>query len=158
MAEPSDSPPSERVATQTAQPHGDLCDAAEQLAALIAAASAELLDVIRAIDCKQSWRDDGATSTTGWVVALLRASLATAKEWVRVARALDRLPHLRDAFAAGMLSWDQVRHATVFVTRDDDEDAARELPGFTPWQPPGPAGRPLRVLAQSHPAQSCLLK
>ena len=70
MAEPSESPPSERVATLMAHAHGDLSDAAEQLAALVAAASAELLDVIRAIDRKQSWRDDGATSTTGWVVAM----------------------------------------------------------------------------------------
>ena len=33
-----------------------------------------------------------------------------------------------------MLSWDQVRHATVFVTPDDDEEAARDLPGFTAAQ------------------------
>ena len=33
-----------------------------------------------------------------------------------------------------MLSWDQVRHATVFVTPEDDEDAARELPGYTAAQ------------------------
>jgi hypothetical protein len=134
MAKVTDPPPSERVATLMAQPHGDLCDVAEQLAALIAAASAGLLDVIRAIDRKQSWRDDGATSTTGWVVAMLRVSHATAKEWVRVARALDQLPHLREAYAAGMLSWDQVRHATVFVTPDEDEEAARELPGCTAAQ------------------------
>jgi hypothetical protein len=135
MAEPAVvSPPSGRVATLMGQPHGDLSEAAEQLAALMAAASAELLDVIRAIDRKESWRDDGATSTVGWVVALLGVSYATAKEWVRVARALDQLPHVREAFSAGMLSWDQIRHATVFVTAADDEEAARELPGCTAAQ------------------------
>lgn len=134
MAKVTDPPPSERVVTLMAQPHGDLSDSAEQLAALIAAASAELLDVICAIDRKQSWRDDGATSTTAWVVAMLRVSHATAKEWVRVGRALDQLPQVREAYSAGMLSWDQVRHATVFVTPDEDEEAARELPGFTAAQ------------------------
>ena len=133
MAAASDQP-SERVAKLMAQPHGDLSDAAEQLAALMSAASAELLDMICAIDGKESFRDDGATSTTSWVVAMLRVTHATAKEWVRVARALDRLPHLRDAYSAGMLSWDQVRHATVFVTPEKDEEAARDLPSYTAAQ------------------------
>ena len=126
--------PSERVAKLMAQPHGDLSDAVEQFAALVRAASAEMLDMICAIDRKESFRDDGATSTTGWVVAMVRVSHATAKEWVRVARALDQLPHLREAYSAGMLSWDQVRHATVFVTPDEDEDAARDLPSYTAAQ------------------------
>ncbi len=39
MAEPSEAPPSERVAALMAQPHGELNEAAEQLAALVAAAS-----------------------------------------------------------------------------------------------------------------------
>jgi hypothetical protein len=65
---------------------------------------------------------------------MLRVSHATAKEWVRVARALDQLPHLREAYSAGMLSWDQVRHATVFVAPDEDEEAARDLPSFTAAQ------------------------
>jgi hypothetical protein len=117
-----------------AQSHGDLSDAAEQLAALVSATSAEMLDVICAVDRKESFRDDGATSTVGWVVAMLRVSHATAKEWVRVARCLEQLPNVREAFAAGMLSWDQVRHATVFVTPDEDEEAARELPSYTAAQ------------------------
>ena len=116
------------------QPHGDLSDAAEQLAALIAAASAELLEVICAIDRKESWRDDGATSTTAWVMAMLRVSHTTAREWVRVGRCLDALPQVREAYSEGMLSWDQVRYATVFVTPAEDEEAARELPGFTAAQ------------------------
>jgi hypothetical protein len=135
MAEATDQPPpSERVAKLMAQPHGELSDAAEQLAALMSATSAEMLDVICAIDHNESFRDDGATSTVGWVVAMLRVSHATAKEWVRVARALDQLPNLRDAYSAGMLSWDQVRHATVFVTPQEDEDAARELPSYSAAQ------------------------
>lgn len=135
MAEPADlAVGSERVATLMEQPHGDLSDAAEQLAALVTAASAELLDVLVAIDRKASWRDDGATSVTAWTVAMLRVSFATAKEWLRVGRALDQLPHLRQAFAEGLLSWDQVRHATVFVTPAEDEAAAQSLPGLSAAQ------------------------
>ena len=124
--------PSARVATLMEQSHGDLSDAAEQLAALVAAATAELLEVICAIDGKESWRDDGATSTTAWVVAMLSCFWhTTAREWVRVGRSLDALPQVRQAYSEGMLSWNEVRHATVFVTPAEDEEAARELPGFT---------------------------
>ena len=126
--------PSERVARLLESSHGDLCVAAEQMAALVGAAHAELLDLIAAVDHKGSWRDDGATSTTAWVVEILRVSWGTAKEWVRVAKALEQLPRVREAFAEGTLSWDQVRHATVFVEPEDDEDAARDLPGLTAAQ------------------------
>ena len=40
------------------------------------------------------------------------SSPATARRWVRVARALDELPHLRARFAAAELSWDQIAAAT----------------------------------------------
>jgi len=135
MVGPDEPPaPSERVARLLESSHGDLCVAAEQMAALAGAAHAELLDLIVAVDRKRSWRDDGATSATAWVVEILRVSWGTAKEWVRVARALERLPHLRQAFAEGVLSWDQVRPATVFVAPEGDEDAARDLPGLTAAQ------------------------
>ena len=133
MAEPIEaSTPSERVATLMAQPHGDLSDAAEQLAALVAAATAELLEVISAIDRKESWRDDGATSTTAWVVAMLRVSHLTAQEWVRVGRSLDQLPHVREAYSEGMLSWDQLRHATVFLTPRRTKRRPRSCPASPP--------------------------
>jgi hypothetical protein len=106
----------------------------EQLGALVVAATAEMLDVITAADRQGDWTTDGATSMAAWLVGMLHVSHATAKEWVRVGAALDALPHLREAFSAGMLSWDQVRHATVFVTPDDDEDAAQHLPGHTAAQ------------------------
>lgn len=135
MVDPADRPePCERVAALLDSSHGDLCVAAEQMAALASAAHAELLDLIAAVDRKGSWRDDGATSTTAWVVEILRVSFATAKEWVRVARALEELPCVRAAFADGVLSWDQVRPATVFLDPADDEDAARDLPGLTAAQ------------------------
>ncbi|MEO6317757.1 MAG: DUF222 domain-containing protein [Acidimicrobiales bacterium] len=106
----------------------------EQLGAPIVATTAEMLDVITASDRQEDWRIDGATSMAAWLVAMLHVSYATATEWVRVGVALDQLPHLREAFSEGMLSWDQVRHATVFVTPDDDEGAAQDLPGCSAAQ------------------------
>ena len=117
MVEPTDSPVScERVRQLEARTQGERSDAIDQLGALVVAATAEMLDVITAADRQGDWKTDGATSMTAWLVAMLHVSHGTAKEWVRVGAALDALPHLREAFSAGMLSWDQIRHATVFVT------------------------------------------
>ncbi|MGQ0432282.1 MAG: DUF222 domain-containing protein [Microthrixaceae bacterium] len=135
MVDPADPPvSSQRVGALEARTHGERSDAIEQLGALVVAATAEMLDVITAADRQRDWKTDGATSMTAWLVAMLHVSHTTAKEWVRVGAALDALPHLRDAFSAGMLSWDQIRHATIFVTPDHDETAAQNLPGHTAAQ------------------------
>ena len=85
MAEPIErSTPSERVATLMAQPHGDLSDAAEQLAALVAAASAELLDVICADRSQGELARRRRHLHHRLGGRMLRVSYATAKEWVRV--------------------------------------------------------------------------
>lgn len=108
--------------------------AVEQLAALACATSAEMLDVIVAMDRAEDHRIDGALDMTSWLVAMLHVSRATAREWVRVGRALADLPLVRERFAAGVLSWDQVAAATRFATPDLDELLAEELPGCTAAQ------------------------
>jgi hypothetical protein len=103
--------------------------AIEQLAALIAATHAELLDVIAAAGSSGDWALDGATGAAPWLVGRLGLARETATEWERVADALQALPALREAFATGAMSWDQVRPATKFATPDDDAELAADLPG-----------------------------
>lgn len=135
-----------RVAAYEEHTHGERSDALEQLGSLVSATTAEMLDLITAADRQGDWRVDGATSMATWLVAMLHVSLSTAREWVRVGGALDRLPALRDAFASGMLSWDQVRPATTFVEPPMDDDYARELPGLTVAQ--------IEEMARSHKART----
>ncbi|MGQ0830544.1 MAG: DUF222 domain-containing protein [Microthrixaceae bacterium] len=108
--------------------------AVEQLAALVCATSAEMLDVVVAMDRAEDHRVDGALDMTSWLVATLHVSRATAREWVRVGHALTELPRLRECFAVGALSWDQVAAATRFATPEVDELLAKELPGCTAAQ------------------------
>jgi hypothetical protein len=105
-----------------------------QLAALLAATHAELLDVIAAVDACGDWEADGASGSVPWLVGQVGIARRTATEWVRVATALMALPALRDAYAQGMLSWDQVRPATRFVTPADDAQHAAMLPGYSAAQ------------------------
>ena len=87
--------------------------------------------MITAADLEEDWAADGATCTEAQLMYLLRVGHPTAKEWVRAGAALQQLPAIRDAFASGTLSWDQVAPATVYATPDTDSDLAQELPGHT---------------------------
>jgi hypothetical protein len=102
-----------------------------QLGALLCAVTAELVDLVTAADAERDWRVDGATGMAPWLVGTLHVSSATAKAWVRAGTALDGLPHLREAFGAGVLSWDQVSPASTFVTPERDEEIVDGPDGTT---------------------------
>ncbi|MGY6500820.1 MAG: hypothetical protein ACXIVQ_08030 [Acidimicrobiales bacterium] len=102
-----------------------------QLSALIAAAHAELLDVVTAADVAGDWVADGATGAAPWLVGHNAIAHTTALEWLRVGDALQDLPGLRDRYASGEMSWDQIRHATKFASSVDDSELAERLPGLS---------------------------
>jgi len=135
--DPGDAPAvtsSARVAELRGCSAAERAEAIEQLGALLCATQAALCDVITAADAEQDWRIDGATGMAPWLVGTLHVATATARDWVRVGKALDGLPHLRQAFAEGVLSWDQVRPATTYVTAETDAEQAQHLPGSTAAQ------------------------
>jgi hypothetical protein len=116
------------------RPAAERAEAIGQLSALLAATHAELLDVICAAEVAGDWVTDGATGPAPWLVGHLAVAHPTAKEWLRVADALQDLPALRHCYAAGALSWDQVRHATKFASSVDDSELAERLPGLSASQ------------------------
>ena len=85
-----------------------------ELSARIDAAVYELLVRIRRFDELEGW--SGATSYPQWLS--WRASLApgTAREYVRVAHALARLPKTSDALRRGRVSYSKVRAITRVAT------------------------------------------
>ena len=97
------------------QRHAELC-----------AASAALLETIAGLEEADSWSEDDETSLSCFLAARLGARAATAREWVRVARALRALPKIRRAHAEGFLSWDQLRPLTRFATTETDEQLSVE--------------------------------
>ena len=125
---------SARVAALRACTAAERAEAIEQLGALLCATQAELCDVVTAADAEGDWKVDGATGMAPWLTGTLHVTSSTARAWVRVGAELDKLPHLRAAFAAGMLSWDQVRPAITFVTPDDDDEQAQHLQGCSAAQ------------------------
>ena len=60
-----------------------------------------LISRIAALDVSDEWAADGAASCAHWVAAALDTEVSTAREWVRIGRALRVLDEIDAAFAAG---------------------------------------------------------
>jgi hypothetical protein len=99
-----------------------LGDEIADLAAHIAAATARWLMLIAEFDAQAGWNNSGAKSTAHWLSWRCAVSLHTAREYVRVARRLQALPLVREAFASGRLGYSKARALTRLaeVTREHE--------------------------------------
>jgi hypothetical protein len=88
-----------------------LGDLIAELAVHLSAATARLLDLIREFDTRGGW-NHGFRSCAAWLTWRVGFSATTAREHVRVARALGSLPLLAEALARGELSYSKVRELT----------------------------------------------
>ena len=86
----------------------------------INAATSELLELIREFDERVGWLKWGLESCAEWLVWRCDLSLATAREKVRVAHALKRLPAMAAAFRTGELSYSKVRELTRVATFENE--------------------------------------
>ncbi|SDS16088.1 HNH endonuclease signature motif containing protein [Microlunatus soli] len=84
----------------------------------------ELVGLFDAIDGYRSW--DGIRSTAHWLSWACAIAPGTAREHLRVARALLRMPDTRAAFASGDLTFSKVRELTRLVDHFIDPDATSE--------------------------------
>jgi hypothetical protein len=109
-----------------------LGDEIAELAAHLDAATQQLLARVRAFDEAEGWSRQGAISCAHWLSWRLGLDTATAREKVRVARALGTLPRLDEAFARGELSYAKVRALTRVATPENEcrlLELAREATG-----------------------------
>ena len=97
-----------------------LGDEIAELSALLDAATARLLDLIREFDARGGW-SNGFRSCAHWLSWRVGFAPGAAREHVRVARALGTLPLLSQAFARGELSYSKVRELTRVATPETEE-------------------------------------
>src|SRR3954467_2857234 len=83
-----------------------------ELAGHIAAATCRWLLLVAEFDRRSGWAVDGVVSMAHWLSWRCGVALHTAREQVRVGRALETLPLVRDAFLTGRLSYSKVRAVT----------------------------------------------
>ena len=96
-----------------------LGDEIAELSAHLEAATARLLDLIRAFDARGGW-NNGFRSCAHWLSWRIGLDLGAAREKVRVARALGTLPLLAQALARGELSYAKVRALTRVATPETE--------------------------------------
>lgn len=91
------------------------------LAGQINAANYRFLKLIAEYDRREAWADFGIRSCAHWLNWKCGIALGAAREKVRVARCLDSLPGINEAFAMGEISYSKVR-AMTRVASNDNED------------------------------------
>jgi hypothetical protein len=80
-----------------------------------------LVQLAAAFDASGEWALDGAATCAHWIAATLDVEVSTAREWLRVGRALIDLALIDAGFADGRLSYSKVRALTRVATPDTEE-------------------------------------
>ncbi len=99
-------------------------------ASRVAAATYRFLVAVAEYDRREAWARWECRSMAGWLSWKCAMSPAAAKDHVRVARCLERLPHLADRFARGEVSYSQARAISRVATAATEEqlvDLARSM-------------------------------
>ncbi len=110
------------------------------LAGHLTAATCQFLLLVAGFDAREGWAGWQLPSCAAWLSWKCQLAPGTAREQVRVARALAALPLTCGEFAAGRLSYAKVRALTRIATPEaprEDEDVSAETP--SPASPPAQA-------------------
>jgi Domain of unknown function (DUF222) len=91
-------------------------------AAHLAVAEYHFVLLAAEFDRRELWGDGECKSCAHWLNWRCGISIATAREQVRVGRALERLPSIRSAFSCGELSYSKVRAITRIATPELEEE------------------------------------
>ena len=110
----------------------ELADRLSTVAATVAVAESEFLDLLGEFDAREGWAESGGLrSTAHWLSWRVGYRLGVAREKVRVARALRRLPLLRATFGQGRLSYCKVRAVSRVATTETETELVQIALGAT---------------------------
>ena len=93
-----------------------------ELAAHIHAATYLLLTLIAEFDRREAWAEQGLRSCAHWLNWKCGIDLGAGREKVRVAKALQSLPQIGEAFSLGRISYSKVRAMTRIATPENETD------------------------------------
>ena len=92
-----------------------------ELCSYLYAAEARLLTLIRQFDDNEYWAEQGLCSCAHWLNFKCGIGMNAAREKVRVAHALAKLPKINEAMANGKLSYSKVRAMTRIADETNEE-------------------------------------
>ncbi len=93
-----------------------------ELAGHLAAAVCRWFELVAEFDRRKAYETWGCISCAYWLSWHCGLDMRSARDKVRVARALEELPLIREKFAAGILSYSKVRAVTRVATPTTEED------------------------------------
>jgi hypothetical protein len=105
-----------------------------ELAGHLAAATCQFLILVADFDARRGWAAWDLPSCAAWLAWKCQIAPGTAREHLRVARALRELPAIRSAFAAGTMSYAKARALTRIATPATDADLAELAAPMTAGQ------------------------
>jgi hypothetical protein len=108
----------------------ELGDEIIRLCGALHRAEHRLLQLIGRLDAERRW-DDAMPSCAHWLNYYCGIDLVTAREKVRVARALADLPLVAERFTDGELSYSKVRAITRIATWENEQELVRFAMGTT---------------------------
>jgi hypothetical protein len=111
----------ERNPQQDQQELEKLGDEIATLSACIDATTHRLLVLLAEFDRRAGWNDGGCRSCAHWLSWRIGLDPGAAREKVRVARALEKLPRVSEALSRGEISYSKVRALTRVATPETEE-------------------------------------
>jgi hypothetical protein len=105
-----------------------------------AAGQYQLVRLVAELDDSLEWALDGAPTCAHWVADALDVEVCTAREWLRIGRALRTLPAIAAAFETRRLSYSKVRALSRIATTANEAELCRIARSV-------PAGRLAHALA-----------
>jgi len=108
-----------------------LADRIRQLATSWATSQQALVTLAADFADSNHWALDGSPSAAHWIAAVADIEISTAREWIRIGRALRTLHASADAYADGTLSYSKIRTLTRVATPETEAellDIALEVP------------------------------
>ena len=97
-----------------------LGDKIASLAARINIAEAEMMTLIAEFDRRRGWEAEGFRSCAHWLAWRIGIKLGPARERVRTAKALEKLPKTAEALGNGVLSYSKARSLTRVATAESE--------------------------------------
>ncbi len=120
VSAPGDSSPTLSGAVPLERLEAQICE----LAGHLAAATCRFLVLLGDFDARRGWASWDMQSCAQWLSWKCQMTAGTAREHVRVARALRDLPVIRGEFGAGRLSYAKVRALTRIATPETEAGLA----------------------------------
>jgi hypothetical protein len=89
----------------------------------------KMMEIVVEVERSELYLEDGCTHTSQWLSTYLGMGYRRAQEFVEVALALRRLPHMKKAYEEGRISYDHLRALVQVAGEENEADLLQAVEG-----------------------------